>query len=117
MRALRLFLAAVMSLALAGPAFAQGRVYGVVKSTDGRPIKGATIRAQNPNASPREFTATSDDRGRWAMIGLRAGVWVFSAEAPGFEGMGGTANIRSIGAPNPAFFWLSVSGGSSELIA
>jgi TolA-binding protein len=102
MRGLRLFLAAVAALALAVPAFAQaGRVHGVVKSTDGKPIKGATIRAQNPNTSPKEFTATSDDRGRWTMIGLRSGAWLFIAEAPGFEAMGGTANVRTIGTPNP----------------
>jgi predicted Zn-dependent protease len=101
MRCLPLVVAAVAVLALAGPASAQGRVYGVVKSTDGKPIKGATITARNPNASPREFTATSDDRGRWTMMGLRSGAWLFTAEAPGFEGMGGTANVRTIGAPNP----------------
>lgn len=89
-------------MCLAAPTAAQtGRVGGVVKSTDGKPIKGATIKAQNPNFAPGEFTATSDDKGRWSIIGLRSGPWKFTAEAPGFQAQSGTANIRTIGAPNP----------------
>lgn len=101
MRRLLLF-AAMMTLFLAVPAQAQtGRVGGVVKSTDGKPIKGATVKAQNPNASPSEFTATSDDKGRWSIIGLRSGRWTFTAEAPGFQAQSGNANVRTIGQPNP----------------
>jgi tetratricopeptide (TPR) repeat protein len=92
---------AVVILCLAAPAVAQtGRVGGVVKTTDGKPIKGATVKAQNPNFAPGEFTATSDDKGRWSMIGLRSGPWKFTAEAPGFQAQSGTANVRTIGAPN-----------------
>jgi predicted Zn-dependent protease len=94
--------AALITIGLAAPAPAQtGRVGGVVKSTEGKPIKGATVKAQNPNASPSEFTATTDDKGRWSIIGLRSGPWKFTAEAPGFQAQGGTANVRTIGAPNP----------------
>ncbi len=94
--------AAIVTMCLAAPASAQtGRVAGVVKGTDGKPIKGATVKAQNPNFAPGEYTATSDDKGRWAIIGLRSGPWRFTAEAPGFQAQSGTANIRTIGAPNP----------------
>lgn len=99
---LHVFGVAILTMCLATPALAQtGRVGGVVKSTDGRPIKGATVKAQNPNFAPGEFTATSDDKGRWSMIGLRSGPWKFTAEAPGFQAQSGTANVRTIGAPNP----------------
>jgi TolA-binding protein len=102
MRRLHLVCAAVLTLGLAVPAPAQtGRVGGVVKSTDGKPIKGATVKAQNPSVSPSEFTASSDDRGRWSMIGLRSGAWKFTAEAPGFQPQSGSAQVRTIGAPNP----------------
>jgi TolA-binding protein len=98
---------AVLTVGAAAPAAAQmGRVAGVVKSTEGRPIKGATVKAQNPNASPGEFTATSDDKGRWSMIGLRSGPWKFTAEAPGFEPQSGTATVRTIGLPNPPLEFL-----------
>lgn len=103
MRRLHLIYGAILTLCLTVPALAQtGRVGGIVKGTDGKPIKGATVKAQNPAASPSEFTATSDDKGRWSMIGLRSGPWKFTAEAPGFAPQtGGPVNVRTIGAPNP----------------
>jgi Flp pilus assembly protein TadD len=100
-------------LAVTAPAFAQmGRVGGVVKDTDGKPIKGATVKAQNPGASPSEFTATTDDKGRWSMIGLRNGTWKFIAEAPGFMPQEGNAPIRTIGAPNPPLEFTLAKGAS-----
>ena len=46
------------------PAAAQtGRIGGVVKDDKGQPIKGATVTAENPQASPPSFTTTTDDEG------------------------------------------------------
>ena len=79
-------LAALFVVALAGTSAAQtGRVGGVVKDEQGNPIKGATITAENPAASPSSFTATTDDKGRFSIIGLKSGQWSFAAMAPGFE--------------------------------
>ena len=87
---------AVFLVLSASLAWAQsGAVRGTVKDADGRPIKGATIKASNPNGKPPEFTATTDDKGRFAVIGLTSGVWTFVAEAPGFEGQRGTGMVRS----------------------
>ncbi|HZI79604.1 MAG TPA: carboxypeptidase-like regulatory domain-containing protein, partial [Vicinamibacterales bacterium] len=58
-------------LGVAALASAQGRAMGTVKDTTGKAIKGATVRASNPDASPSQFASATDDRGRWAMIGLR----------------------------------------------
>jgi tetratricopeptide (TPR) repeat protein len=74
--------------AFASPSTGQplvGRLTGTVKSIINQPIKAATIRAVNPSAIPSEFTATSDQRGEWAILGMRAGLWEVSASAPGFE--------------------------------
>jgi tetratricopeptide (TPR) repeat protein len=77
--------AALIVAAMAASAQAQtGRVVGIVKDETGQPIKGATLSLENPEASPRNFTATSDDRGRFAVIGLKAGEWSLVAQAPGF---------------------------------
>jgi tetratricopeptide (TPR) repeat protein len=77
--------AALLFLAIAGPAAAQGsRVVGVVKDETGQPIKGATLSLENPDAIPRNFTATSDERGRFAVLGLKAGEWSIVAQAPGY---------------------------------
>ena len=74
--------------AVASPSGAQplvGRLTGTVKSITGLPVKAATIRAVNPTAIPNEFTATSDQKGSWAILGMRNGLWEVTASAPGFE--------------------------------
>ena len=84
------------------PAAAQtGRVGGNVKDDKGQPIKGATVVAENPQSSPSSFTTTTDDKGRFSIIGLRSGTWKITASAPGFSPGGGSIPIRTIGAPNP----------------
>src|SRR6186997_3245518 len=89
MRDLKTFLSAVaLGAALvvsAVPASAQtGRIGGQIKDTQGQPLKGATVTAENPGASPSSFTATTDDKGRYSIIGLKTGPWTFTAQAPGF---------------------------------
>lgn len=96
MRRLKIIAAALMTLGFAATAAAQGRVMGVVQDTNGRPIKGAIIRAQNAETSSREWTAATDDRGRFVLLGLRLSPnWKFIAEAPGFFPSEGTAQVRS----------------------
>jgi|CXWL01.1.fsa_nt_gi tetratricopeptide (TPR) repeat protein len=83
-------------LTMAHPAAAQtGRAVGSVVDPAGKAVPGATVRAVNTDASPSQLTSTTDTKGRFGMIGLRAGVWTFTAEAPGFEPTTGTAPIRS----------------------
>ena len=96
MRRLKIIAAALMTLGFAATAAAQGRVMGVVQDTNGRPIKGAIIRAQNPETSSREWTAATDEKGRFVLLGLRLSPsWKFIAEAPGFFSSEGTAQVRS----------------------
>jgi tetratricopeptide (TPR) repeat protein len=79
--------ACVAALALVPPASAQmvGRLTGSVKTITGQPVKAATIRAVNPSVIPSEFTTTSDQKGEWAILGLRGGLWEVTVSAPGFE--------------------------------
>jgi tetratricopeptide (TPR) repeat protein len=107
-------LAAVIISALATSAAAQtGRVGGTVKDESGQPIKGATITAENPNASPSSFTATTDDKGRFSIIGLKSGSWTFSAQAPGFAPESGRLNVQTIGSPNPPLTFTLKKGGAA----
>jgi predicted Zn-dependent protease len=107
-------LAALLVVAVAGSAAAQtGRVGGVVKDETGNPIKGATVTADNPNASPSSFTATTDDKGRFSIIGLKSGQWSFSAQAPGFGPEAGKLNVSTIGAPNPPLQFTMKKGGGA----
>ena len=107
-------LAALFVVAVAGTSAAQtGRVGGVVKDEQGNPIKGATITAENPGASPSSFTATTDDKGRFSIIGLKAGGWSFAAQAPGFAPEAGKLNVSTIGAPNPPLTFTMKKGGGA----
>ena len=108
-------LVALVVTAMAGTAAAQtGRVGGVVKDESGQVIKGATITAENPNASPSSFTATTDDKGRFSIIGLRSGMWTFTAQAPGFAPESGKMSVSTIGSPNPPMtFTLKKGGGGA----
>ena len=109
---LRGLLAAFVLVLYGGAASAQtGRVGGVVKDEAGQPIKGATVTAENPNASPNSFTATSDDKGRFSIIGLKTGDWTFTAQAPGFAPESGRLRVQTIGAPNPPLTFTLKKGG------
>jgi Tfp pilus assembly protein PilF len=89
----------VMGFAAAAAA-QTGRVGGLVRDDSGDPIKGATVTAANPDIGPTTFTATTDDRGRFNIIGLRAGTWKFIAQAPGHTMEAGQLAVR-FGSPNP----------------
>lgn len=87
-RAWRILVLAMLAGALATPAGAQGelsRITGVVKDDTGSPIPGAVVTARNPDAVPSSFTTTTDSKGRFAILGLRRGVWTFAAQAAGYE--------------------------------
>jgi hypothetical protein len=79
----------------ATPVLAQsGRAQGIVRDLSGKAIKGASVRAVNPEAYPSELTSATDDKGRFGMIGLRSGNWRFIIEAPGFSRLDITAPVR-----------------------
>ena len=100
----RLVVGVVLAIFLSSTAFAQSaRATGTVRDTNGRPIKGATVRASNRDARPSQITSTTDDKGRWAMIGLRTGTWTFNVEAPGFVSVEAPAPVRVAGTPPMAF--------------
>jgi tetratricopeptide (TPR) repeat protein len=111
---LKLSLAALVVVLLGAlPVAAQtGRVGGLVKDDKGQPLKGATVVAENPAASPPSFTATTDDKGRFSIIGLRAGNWKLTASAPGFQPSVGQVPIRTIGTPNPPVEFTLAAGAT-----
>jgi Flp pilus assembly protein TadD len=105
-------LAALLVAAFAASAGAQtGRVGGTVKDEAGQPIKGATITAENSLASPSSFTATTDDKGRFSIIGLKSGTWTFTSQAPGYAPEQGKLQVQTIGSPNPPLTFTLRKGG------
>jgi len=119
MRDLKTLLSATaMALVMALPAAAQtGRIGGTVKDPNGQPIKGATVVAENPASAPSSFTATTDDRGRFSMIGLKAGTWKVTASAPGFDAATGNVPIKTIGSPMPPVDFTLTPGASGPAAA
>ena len=95
-------LAVALVVGAAAVASAQvARVSGIVKDDLGQPIKGATIRAENPDAPLGSITGATDDKGRFAIIGLARGEWMFTAEAPGYQSQYTELNIVRTGTPLP----------------
>jgi tetratricopeptide (TPR) repeat protein len=96
----RTLIFATLAFALAAAASAQtaGRITGTIKDPDGKPIKGATVRATNDAVNAR-ITSTTDDKGRFAMIGVRTGRWAIVTEAPNFLPLQGTADVSSGNTP------------------
>ena len=66
------------------------RLKGSIRTDAGAPIVGATIRADvlsgfrgEPFVGQKEHRITSIDKGEWNMLGIEAGLWLFSTSAPG----------------------------------
>src|SRR5688500_15764442 len=92
---------ACVSLLFATVVHAQiGRVAGTITDEDGRPVKGATIVAENPDQAPSTFTSSSDSRGRFSILGMRRGAWTFTIQAPGFEATSTRMDVVTV-RPNP----------------
>lgn len=93
-------LAALLLLAAADARAQVGRVAGTVTDESGRGVQGATVTAENPDQAPSTFTSTTDGRGRFSVIGLRRGPWVFTIRAPGFESVHTRVDVLTH-RPNP----------------
>jgi tetratricopeptide (TPR) repeat protein len=98
MRRILSFVTLAVALAAAASAQTAGRITGTIKDPDGKPIKGATVRATNEAVNAR-ITSTTDDKGRFAMIGVRSGRWIIVAEAPNFIALQGSADVSSSNLP------------------
>ena len=83
-----------------------GRVGGTVKDEQGKPIKGATVIAQNAEGTPNSISAATDEKGRFSMIGFRPGLWTFRAWARGYEPQIGQARVRTLSTNPPIEFRL-----------
>lgn len=64
---------------------AQGIFNGIVQDDEGNLFEGATVIMANPNARPPRVETTTDDSGRFSMIGLNSGNWVLTVEADGYH--------------------------------
>lgn len=95
------FAALLFTVSLASAQIGVGRLAGSVKDDRGRPIKGATVVAENKNITEAGFSAATDAKGRFALLGMRAGTWTIRIEAPGFQAVSLDLPIQTIRANPP----------------
>ena len=106
-RRLSLAVAALVTVCFAAPAAAQsGRAQGVVRDVNGHPVRSAIVHAHNENGHPADVQSATDDKGRWAMIGLSSGEWQFVVQAPGYVTGSATTLVRVAAGP-PLVFTLA----------
>jgi tetratricopeptide (TPR) repeat protein len=115
MRAYKAMLLA-LALVLLGtvPAAAQewagrGRLQGLVKGPDGKPVEGAKIILRkgvvdnvdpaNPGVGPDALV--TDKKGKWSTLGLAGGEWTVVIVKEGFLTSQGTANVNEFGPVPP----------------
>jgi Flp pilus assembly protein TadD len=105
----------VLLVLLTAPASGQGtlaRVSGTVVDTEEKPIRAATITMENAD-SGQTMSTTTDERGRFLVIGLRPTVWNFVIAAPGFTTVTGSGRLRvGLDANPPINVVLQRSGGA-----
>lgn len=78
--------ALALSLASAAPTSAQlATIMGHVKDDGGKPVEGAVVVGENPEALPSKVQTTTKKNGEFALVGLRAGNWMVTFTAPGFQ--------------------------------
>lgn len=94
MRLLTMILAVMLAFAAAADAQV-ARIRGTVKTDQGEPVTGAVVAANSTGAQPNAFTATTNDKGEWAMLGLRSGVWSLVVTADGYEAARGDVRVSS----------------------
>jgi tetratricopeptide (TPR) repeat protein len=102
--------AAVLSLTLVSPAFAQstGMVRGVVKDAAGKPVEGAKVNI-DADANNRHFDTKSDKKGEFLQIGLAPGAYKVTAEKDKVVSLPSMVTVR-IAAGNPITLVLGGGG-------
>ena len=89
-RAVFASVAAAICLHASASAQPLSRLKGRVVDDLGQPIRNATVRIEaisgflgDPYAGQRTYSLHTDGKGEWALIGFKAGIWIFDASAAG----------------------------------
>lgn len=71
----------------------KGRLEGSVTGTKGEPIAGATVALRLDGQGPDLKT---DEKGRWAILGINGGSWELDVSAPGYQSRKITVTVSEI---------------------
>ena len=76
-----------------------------MKDENGQPLKGAIVTAEYPEIlSIAGSTAITDAKGRFSMVGLKFGEWMFTVQASGYMPQTGSMQVRTVGINRPVAF-------------
>jgi Flp pilus assembly protein TadD len=116
---LRILLACLFVASFASSLQAQaaaGRLTGTISDEDGKPIVGATFECENKVATPSSFTAKTDSKGWFSMIGMQAsrmvGAWNCRSSAVGFMSADARITVESLGKQSRLDITLKKGGGA-----
>ena len=108
----------VLLLAVAVPAAlaqaTRGRVSGRVVDDGGEPIAGVAILADATDRFPLE--TTTDDNGRFSLIGFSTGTWTVTADLEGYQVAPQTVRVTQQGVTTVNFDMLRVRSGFELLV-
>ena len=100
---------AVLLVGLAAPALAQaGRMNGLVMDENGEPLVGVQVRCEKPDANPPVRETTTDDDGRFSLIGFASGQWMVTATLEGYNEDFATVNVTQSSSPPVDFTLIKV---------
>jgi tetratricopeptide (TPR) repeat protein len=92
----------------------KGRLEGIVRDQDGKPIQGATVKLRLPDRPNEGPDLKSDARGRWSKFGLRGGEWKVTIEAPGFQPGDIVITVSEVQRTNPIDYKMAPVQKASE---
>jgi Flp pilus assembly protein TadD len=94
-------IAALLLLSLVvAPAWGQrgrGRLQGQVLDPEGNPVPGVEVSAFNAEMTPDTLTTTTDEEGRWAVLGLSNDTWKFTFRKDGYIPLEIDASVSGFG--------------------
>ncbi len=125
---LLIFSVIVLTLLISSSLFSQagrgkGRIYGIVKDKEGKPIEGAKITATYLKSTIVKRIVTSDKKGKWSIIGMGSGNWSFLIEAKGYKPVEVVRNIKQLSLNKPILVNLEkseaakIEKGNKEFVA
>jgi tetratricopeptide (TPR) repeat protein len=108
----------LLVVAVAGVAIAQsGRIGGIVHDEQGTPIKGATVLAESVATPPVRIRTTTDESGRFDLVGLTLGSWSLQIDAAGLVQDSITIEVRATPTPPLAIILKKSDPTLAELAA
>lgn len=94
----------------------KGRITGTVADENGEPLEGAQVIAQSTR-SETKLEGRSDDKGRFAIVGLGTGTWRVSASAEGYQSASIEMSVRQLSQNPPITFTLKKLSGMAAFAA